>query len=133
MKNSLLNRLIDNKNREVMYGNTMIGPHKDNFCFYLNESNLSLYGSQGQLKMSILALKMAEIGVFKRVTGETPVLLLDDIFSELDIKKRNKLLKMINSYDIQSIITTTDLKNINKNYLVDSFIYKVKNGNIERK
>ena len=45
----------------------------------------------------------------------------------------NKLLKMINSYDIQSIITTTDLKNINKNYLVDSFIYKVKNGNIERK
>ena len=50
-----------------MYGNTMIGPHKDNFSFYLNESNLSLYGSQGQLKMSILALKLAEIDVFRCV------------------------------------------------------------------
>ena len=70
------------KSREIMYGNTVIGPHKDNFSFYLNESNLSLYGSQGQLKMSVLALKLAEIDVFKSITGDNPILLLDDIFSE---------------------------------------------------
>jgi len=58
---------------------------------------------------------------------------LDDIFSELDIKKRNKLLKIINKDDLQSIITTTDLKNINKRYLNDACIFEVINGQIERK
>ena len=61
------------------------------------------------------------------------MLLLDDIFSELDIKKRNRLLKFVGDNDIQSIITTTDLKSINKKYLNESYIYEVKNGNIERK
>ena len=60
-------------------------------------------------------------------------ILLDDIFSELDIKKRNRLLKFVGDNDIQSIITTTDLKSINKKYLNESYIYEVKNGNIERK
>ena len=132
MKNSLLNRLIDNKNREVMYGNTMIGPHKDNFCFYLNESNLSLYGSQGQLKMAILALKLAEIDVFRSVTGETPVLLLDDIFSELDIEKRNKLIKFLND-DVQTIMTTTDLSEIDNELVKIANIYKIENGTIIEK
>ena len=132
MKNSLLNRLIDNKNREIIYGNTMIGPHKDNFCFYLNESNLSLYGSQGQLKMAILALKLAEIDVFKSVTGETPVLLLDDIFSELDIEKRNKLIKFLND-DVQTIMTTTDLSEIDNELVKIANIYKIENGTIIEK
>jgi len=132
MKNSLLSRLNDNKNREVMYGNTMIGPHKDNFCFYLDESNLSLYGSQGQLKMAILALKLAEIDVFRSVTGETPVLLLDDIFSELDIEKRNKLIKFLND-DVQTIMTTTDLSEIDNELVKIANIYKIENGTIIEK
>ncbi|MBQ1551763.1 MAG: DNA replication and repair protein RecF, partial [Bacilli bacterium] len=61
-----------------------------------------------------------------------PVLLLDDIFSEFDLDKRKNLLKFINSLDIQSILTTTDLKNISKRYVKDSYIYNVKNGNVER-
>ena len=132
MKNDLLNKLIDNKNREIMYGNTLIGPHKDNFCFYLNESNLSLYGSQGQLKMAILALKLAEIDVFKNVTGETPVLLLDDIFSELDIEKRNRLIKFLND-DVQTIMTTTDLSEIDDSLVMIANIYKIENGQIIEK
>ena len=132
MKKSLLSRLIDTKNREVMYGNTLIGPHKDNFCFYLNESNLSLYGSQGQLKMAILALKLAEIDVFKCVTGETPVLLLDDIFSELDIEKRNKLIKFLND-DVQTIMTTTDLSEIDNELVKIANIYKIESGRIIEK
>ena len=73
-----------------------------------------------------------EISIFEQQLGTKPVLLLDDIFSELDLKKRNRLLKLIHT-GIQSIITTTDLKNINKKYLVDAYIYNVKNGNVERK
>jgi len=129
MKDVLLSKLVDGKNREIMYGCTLVGPHKDNFCFYLNESNLSLYGSQGQLKMSILALKMAEIDVFKRVTGETPVLLLDDIFSELDIEKRNKLVKFLND-DVQTIMTTTDLSEIDDELVKIANVYKIENGQI---
>lgn len=129
MKDILLGKLVEGKNREIMYGCTLIGPHKDNFCFYLNESNLSLYGSQGQLKMSILALKMAEIDVFKRVTGETPVLLLDDIFSELDIEKRNKLVKFLND-DVQTIMTTTDLSEIDDELVKIANVYQIENGQI---
>ena len=129
MINSMLSKLDDVKNRDIMYGSSTIGPHKDNFCFYLNESNLSLYGSQGQLKMSILALKMAEIDVFKRVTGDTPVLLLDDIFSELDIEKRNKLVKFLND-DVQTIMTTTDLSEIDDELVKIANVYKIENGQI---
>ena len=61
------------------------------------------------------------------------MLLLDDIFSELDIKKRNKLLKFVSESNVQSIITTTDLKNISKKYLENAYVYEVKNGSVERK
>ena len=132
MKTKMLNRLIEVKNREIIYGNTLIGPHKDNFGFYLNENNLSLFGSQGQLKMSILALKLAEIDVFRNVTGETPILLLDDIFSELDIEKRNKLVKFLND-DVQTIMTTTDLSEINDELVKIANIYKIENGQIIEK
>jgi len=132
MKINLLNKLIDGKNREIMYGNTIVGPHKDNFAFYLGENNLSLYGSQGQLKMSILALKLAEIDVFKSITGETPVLLLDDIFSELDIEKRNKLIKFLND-DVQTIMTTTDLNEIDEELVNVANIFRIENGQIIEK
>ena len=129
MKKNLIDKLVDSKNREVMYGNTLIGPHKDNFCFYLNESNLSLYGSQGQLKMSILALKLAEIDVFRKITGDKPILLLDDIFSELDIGKRNKLVKFLND-DVQTIMTTTDLSEIDNELVSIANVYEIENGQI---
>ena len=132
MKSNMLNKLSEVKNREIMYGNTMIGPHKDNFSFYLNENNLSLYGSQGQLKMSILALKMAEIDVFKNITDETPILLLDDIFSELDIEKRNKIIRFLND-DVQTIMTTTDLNEIDDELVKIANIYKIENGHIIEK
>lgn len=132
MKKSMLDRLNEVRNRDILYGVTNIGPHKDNFCFYLNENNLSTYGSQGQLKMSILSLKLAEIDVFRSITGENPVLLLDDIFSELDIEKRNKLINFLND-DVQTIMTTTDLSEINEELIKIANIYKIENGKIIEK
>lgn len=119
--------------KELNYGMTIYGPHRDDFYFEFKNYDLKYYGSQGQQKLAVLSFKLSEINIFKEFCNTEPVLLLDDIFSEFDIKKRNRLLKMINSNDIQSIITTTDLKNINKNYVKDAFVYYVKNGNIERK
>ena len=119
--------------KELNYGMTVYGPHRDDFYFEYKGYDLKFYGSQGQQKLAILSFKLSEIPIFKDVCDTNPVLLLDDIFSELDIKKRNKLLKMINNDDIQSIITTTDLKNINKKYVENAFVFNVINGNVERK
>ena len=118
--------------KELNYGMTLYGPHRDDFMFKLNDLDLKFFGSQGQQKLAILSYKLSEISIFERICKTSPVILLDDIFSELDIRKRNKLLKLI-SRDIQSIITTTDLRSINKKYLDDAFIYTVDNGNIIRK
>ena len=112
---------------------TMYGPHRDDFRFEFNNKDLKFFGSQGQQKLAILSYKLAEIPIFSDVCGTEPLLLLDDIFSELDIKKRNKLLKFVNNGKIQTIITTTDLKNISKKYLNNAYIYEVNNGNVDKK
>ena len=122
-----------NFQKELNYGMTMYGPHRDDFYFELLGNDLKYFGSQGQQKLAILSFKMAELPIFKEVCKTSPLLLLDDIFSELDIKKKNKLLNLVNNEGIQSIITTTDLKNINKKNIKDAYIYEVKNGNVERK
>lgn len=121
-----------NYKKELNYGMTLFGPHRDDFIFSFNNKDLKYFGSQGQQKISILSFKLAEIEIFKKYNNTSPVLLLDDIFSELDIAKRNRLLEYVN-HDIQSIITTTDIKNIRKKYLIDASIYEIKNGKIERR
>lgn len=118
------------KTTEIKYKTTLFGPHKDDIEFYLNNYNLKLYGSQGQQRMAILALKLAEIEIFKKYKNTLPILLLDDVFSELDDKKKNNLLNYINE-NIQTIITTTDLNNINNNIVKKSNIIEIFNGNIK--
>ena len=129
LKHVMLNKLNSNYDREVFYGTSLYGPHRDDFSLKIEDSDLLLYGSQGQLKMAVLALKLAEIDVFNEVSGEYPVLLLDDLFSELDVFKRNRIIKYLNR-DIQTIITTTDLNCINKNIIRDAFVFKIDNGKI---
>jgi len=121
-----------NYEKELNYKMTLYGPHRDDFSFYLSDVDLKKFGSQGQQRLAVLATKLSEVPIFSRICNTKPVLLLDDIFSELDLTKRRKLLKYINS-DLQSIITTTDLKNIQKKFLSDANIYVVENGNISRK
>ena len=110
---------------------TTLGPHKDEFEFCLNEKNLKYYGSQGQQRVAVLSLKLAEIEIFKKYKEDTPILLLDDIFSELDDKKKNNLLKYINK-DIQTIITTTDLSNLDQKLIKKSKLFNIKNGEIKK-
>ena len=114
---------------DIKLCSTSIGPHKDDIEFYLGDKNLKYYGSQGQQRVAILALKLAEIEIFKKYKETTPILLLDDIFSELDDKKKNNLLKYI-SKNIQTIITTTDLNNLDSKLIKKSKLFNINNGNI---
>ena len=129
LSDTLKNIFKTNYRKELNNGVTLFGPHRDDFSFYLDEKNLKIYGSQGQQKLAVLAYKLSEVPIFIDKCNSTPVLLFDDIFSELDIKKRNGVLKYVQR-NIQTIITTTDLKNIQKKYLKEAFIFEVKEGKI---
>ena len=133
IRKKLKHILKKNYKKELNYGMTIYGPHRDDFTFEYEEKDLRVFGSQGQQKLAVLSFKLSEISIFEDITNTLPILLLDDIFGELDIKKRNKLLKLITNYDIQSIITTTDLKNIQKKYLKNADIYDVVEGKVERR
>lgn len=130
VQKTMLEEFKKRYNDEVRLGTTVIGPHKDDYYFTLDNNNLKENGSQGQQRMSIIAYKLAEISLFKNIKGEKPILLLDDVFSELDDIKKNLLLKYIDD-DFQVIITTTDLKNINENILKKAKLIKICDGKIE--
>ena len=117
--------------KELKYKMTLIGPHRDDIEFYIKDKNIKQFASQGQQRMAVLALKLAEINIFKQYKNNYPIILLDDVFSELDKKKKNNLLKYIND-DIQVIITTTDLSNISKKLLNKAKLIQIENGQIKK-
>lgn len=128
-KDMFINKLNDNLARDIQYKMTLIGPNRDDFYFLLDDKNLSVYGSQGQIRSAVLALKLAEVKLFDDVTKESPILLLDDMFSELDINKRNNVLKYLDG-SVQTIITTTDIKNISNDIKKKANVYEIKEGKI---
>ncbi len=131
IKNVFLKKLKDDRNDEFERGYTLSGPHRDDLIFKINKVNVRKYGSQGQQRTVALGLKLAELEFMKSESGEYPVLLLDDVFSELDKTRKNTLLSIIND-KIQTLITTTDLDDIdNFMYKKSSKIFNVKNGIIE--
>lgn len=101
------NKLSDCRENDVMRGSTGIGPHRDDLILKVNQINLRSFGSQGQQRTGVLALKLAELEFIKSETGEYPVLLLDDVMSELDVVRREQLLLFIKER-IQTFITATD-------------------------
>jgi len=125
----IFNLYENNINKDINLGSTQIGIHRDDFIFCLDDKDSKNYASEGQQKNSIIAFKLAELDVFYKQNREYPILILDDLFSELDIKKIEKILNYI-SKDIQTFITTTDLKKIKKGYLKNSKVFKIKNGEI---
>lgn len=129
MINEIKDRLDKNYDKEILYGNTLIGPQRDDFCILLNGNDISSYGSQGQMRIAILSVKLSEIDIIFNKFGEYPVILLDDIFSELDVDKRNKLIKYLNC-DKQVIITTTDIENINEELVNNAKLFKIDNGKV---
>lgn len=117
------------REKDIKYKMTSVGPHRDDFSFVVNGVDIRKYGSQGQQRTAALSLKLSEIELVKKVTGDNPVLLLDDVLSELDSNRQNYLLNNIGN--IQTIITCTGLDEfINNRFSIDK-IFKVTNGRIE--
>ena len=113
----LINKLLESREKDFKLKYTTIGPHRDDLKIYLNNLEVKNYGSQGQQRTALLAIKLAELEVFKEVFGEYPLLLLDDVFSELDESRKLKLFKRVQN--LQTIITTTkfDLVNAKANII----------------
>ena len=128
-KKDLLDKYNKLKEKECLFKKTLIGIHYDDFKILINDLLIKDYGSEGQQKNAIIAFKLAEIELFNDIKKEYPILILDDLFSELDKEKINNILKLINS-NIQTFITTTDLDKIDNNILKNSYKYFVDNGNV---
>jgi DNA replication and repair protein RecF len=109
---------------------TTHGPHRDDFSININEIDTRNFGSQGQQRTSVLTIKFSSLEIIKEKTGEYPVLLLDDVLSELDFNRQKFVLNSINN--VQTIITCTGIENI-RNYLDENAkIFTVESGNITK-
>ena len=125
---------ILNKNKEKDYRlkMTTVGPHRDDYFIISNSVNLGIYGSQGQQRTAILALKIAELEMIKEKDQEYPPLLLDDVLSELDSYRRLFLIRLIKERPLQTFITSIDLNDLGQyDFVKHSKIFWVKNGMVE--
>jgi DNA replication and repair protein RecF len=110
---------------------TLIGPHRDDARFVINGMDAGVYGSRGQQRTTALALKLAEVGFMEGRTGEHPVLLLDDVLSELDGHRRSYLMRVLEEGAQQSIITTTDLHALSRPFLQRCRLWRVEMGQLK--
>lgn len=125
-----LSLLSEKKNEEIRRAANLIGPHRDEFVFSVNDKPLKIYGSQGQHKTFQVALKFAQYFYLKDKSGRNPIFLLDDVFGELDTNRAMKISKYLTEVG-QTFITLTDFTNysfLNKN--TDDSLFKVTNGNL---
>ena len=129
IKNELEDKFNLIYNTELLQRVTLLGVHKDDFSIYIDDIKINNYGSQGQHRMAILCLKLSEIKIYQEEYNKKPILLLDDIFSELDKDKKTNIIKYIDD-DLQVFITSTDLNNIDKKIVKNSTIFRIDNGKV---
>ncbi|MFC1924585.1 DNA replication/repair protein RecF [Chloroflexota bacterium] len=122
--------LYQTRRREIGQGVTLAGPHRDNLQFQVNENDMSIYGSRGQQRTVALSLKLAEAQYIHTRVDDTPILLLDDVLSELDHIRRKHLLEFIHPFQ-QVLFTATDLDHFEPSSLDQAALFRVKQGNIE--
>ena len=123
-------QLYDLRRREIAAGMTLVGPHRDEMRFLINAVDCGVYGSRGQQRTAALSLKLAEVDLMRRETGEQPVLLLDDVLSELDEHRRSFLVHTLENGVEQAIITTTDLHTLPQAFLSGSHLWRVEMGRL---
>lgn len=124
-----LNELLtDNLERDIYRGFTTVGPHRDDLGLMLNGKDVRIFGSQGQQRTTALSLKLSEIELMRRANGERPVLLLDDVFSELDADRQARLLETVS--DCQTFVTCTHLEEFAKIGAVTMQVYHVSDGTV---
>jgi DNA replication and repair protein RecF len=118
------------RQREIASGMTLVGPHRDEVRFVVNDVDAGIYGSRGQQRTAALALKLAEVDLMRRETGQQPVLLLDDVLSELDEHRRRFLVHALEDGVEQVIITTTDVRILPEQFLQRCRLWQVQMGRL---
>ena len=127
---SMEEMLRKNRERDIRFKSTSAGPHRDDLCFRVGDLDIRKFGSQGQQRTAALSLKLSEIELVKMLIHDTPILLLDDVLSELDKNRQNYLLDSI--HDIQTVITCTGLDEfVNHRFSINKIFY-VKNGTVAK-
>jgi DNA replication and repair protein RecF len=129
VQQAFLDKIQQRAIAEQVQGTTLVGPHRDEVEFTINQTPARQYGSQGQQRTLVLALKLAELKLIEAVIGEPPLLLLDDVLAELDLSRQNKLLETIQDR-FQTLITTTHLGSFDAEWLKSSQILTVAAGRI---
>jgi DNA replication and repair protein RecF len=124
-------QLLEARRKEIRQGVCLLGPHRDDLEFLVNGVNMLTYGSRGQQRTAALASKLGELAFMRTVTGEEPILLLDDVFSELDLLRREYLIRQVLRHE-QVLITATDFASFPEEILTKAFRYNVVNGEILR-
>ncbi|HLQ73876.1 MAG TPA: DNA replication/repair protein RecF [Bacillota bacterium] len=124
------NQFNEIQKREIDRGTTLIGPHRDDLTFYINNKDVHVYGSQGQQRTTALSIKLAEIELINNEIGEYPILLLDDVLSELDHYRQSHLLNTIQG-KVQTFVSTTSVDGINHQTLKNAELFRVVQGTVE--
>ena len=119
------------KNREIERGTTLFGPHRDDLLFFVNGRDVQTFGSQGQQRTTALSVKLAEIELIRAEIGEYPILLLDDVLSELDDYRQSHLLNTIQG-KVQTFVTTTNVEGIDHQTLKEASAYRVEAGKMNQ-
>lgn len=125
----LLALLKQKRSQEIGRKQTLLGPHRDDITFSLNGAQASAFGSQGQQRSLVLSLKLAELSLLSQALEEPPVLLLDDVLAELDLKRQGLLMSAVKE-DLQTIITTTHLSKFEPAWLAGAKVFQVNQGQI---
>jgi DNA replication and repair protein RecF len=118
------------QNKEIAQGISLVGPHRDDLRFFIDEVDIGTFGSRGQQRTIALSLKLAEAKFMLRETGEHPILLLDDVLSELDSHRRSHMLRSVAEYQ-QVLMTATDLVHFDPDFLEQAVLFRVRQGCIE--
>lgn len=121
-------RLVETNGREVAAAATLIGPHRDDYMVMLGGRHLSHYGSRGEQRTATLAFKLSQLEYMAKILGKRPILLLDDVFSELDANHRAHVVEIVGKQ--QTIIATVELENIPQEFLNSARILRVEDGKI---
>lgn len=133
MKTHFLERLAEVEAEEIARGQSLLGPHRDDLIFYENGIDLRTYGSQGQQRTAILSMKMAAIDAYEQHLGTKPLLLLDDVMSELDFDRQRAVMEIVIKKQIQTFITGTGLDFTFKNFGYDPVFYVQEGAIAEQK
>ena len=115
--------------KEIAQGMSLVGPHRDNLSFLVNDVNMNTFGSRGQRRTIALSLRLAEASYMNAKTDDAPILLLDDVLSELDATRRQHLLDFVAARE-QVVITTTDLDCFTPGFLAEASLLRVSHGTI---